>query len=172
VSRSRGDQLLAPILLDWLVCLFRGYLKSCRDCKVKVSCPFSLPSTTPWRRMGEWRYSSTYSLTAALDGVWLASRHGRSNQRKRAPGTHLIGGWVGPMHNGIKYMIWNETVANYYKKLLLHVLGESWGTRNASPTPGFESGTLRFLYNVKFKIYYTRIKTCFFSLFFFEAKVM
>jgi len=25
-------------------------------------------SITPWRRMGEWRYSSTHSFTSALDG--------------------------------------------------------------------------------------------------------
>jgi hypothetical protein len=31
--------------------------------------------------LGEWRYSSTHSLTPP---------------RKRAPGTHWIGGWVGP----------------------------------------------------------------------------
>jgi hypothetical protein len=39
--------------------------------------------------LGEWRYSSTYSLTSSLDGgKWSASRP--------APGTHWTGGWVGP----------------------------------------------------------------------------
>jgi hypothetical protein len=40
----------------------------------------------------ECRYSSTLSLTSALDGGrWLTSRPGR----KRRPGTHSAGGWVG-----------------------------------------------------------------------------
>jgi hypothetical protein len=43
------------------------------------------------------RYSSTHSLTSALDGgEWSASRHNRFTPRERAPGTHWIGGWVGP----------------------------------------------------------------------------
>jgi hypothetical protein len=47
--------------------------------------------------MGEWRYSSTHSLTSALDGgEWSASRPARFTPRERAPGTHWIGGWVGP----------------------------------------------------------------------------
>jgi hypothetical protein len=45
----------------------------------------------------EWRYSSTHSLTSALDGgEWSASRPGRFTPRERVPGTHWIGGWVGP----------------------------------------------------------------------------
>jgi hypothetical protein len=47
--------------------------------------------------LGEWRYSSTHSLTSALDGgEWSASRPGRFTPRERAPRTHWIGGWVGP----------------------------------------------------------------------------
>jgi hypothetical protein len=46
---------------------------------------------------GEWMYSSTHSLTSALNGgEWSASLRGRFNPRKKAPGTHHIGGWVGP----------------------------------------------------------------------------
>jgi hypothetical protein len=46
--------------------------------------------------LGEWRYSSTHSLTSTLDGVeWSDSRPGRFTSRERAPGTHWIGGWVG-----------------------------------------------------------------------------
>jgi hypothetical protein len=46
--------------------------------------------------MGEWRYSSTHSLTSALDGgEWSASRPGRFTHKERTPGTHWIGGWVG-----------------------------------------------------------------------------
>jgi hypothetical protein len=47
--------------------------------------------------LGEWRYRSTHSLTPTLDGgEWSASRPGRFTPRERAPGTHWIGGWVGP----------------------------------------------------------------------------
>jgi hypothetical protein len=36
-------------------------------------------------------------LTPALDGdEWSASRTGRFTPGERAPGTHWIGGWVGP----------------------------------------------------------------------------
>jgi hypothetical protein len=46
--------------------------------------------------LGEWRYSSTHSLTSALDeGEWSSSRPGRFTPRERAPFTHWIGGWVG-----------------------------------------------------------------------------
>jgi hypothetical protein len=48
-------------------------------------------------RVGEWRYSSTHSLTSALDeGEWSTSRPGRFTPGERVPGTHWIGGWVGP----------------------------------------------------------------------------
>jgi hypothetical protein len=47
--------------------------------------------------MEEWRCSSTHSLTSALDGgEWSALRLSRFTPRERAPGTHWIGGWVGP----------------------------------------------------------------------------
>jgi len=42
-------------------------------------------------------YSSTHSLTSALDGRELsASRPCRFTPRERSPGTHWIEGWVGP----------------------------------------------------------------------------
>jgi hypothetical protein len=42
-------------------------------------------------------YSSTHSLTSALDGgEWSASRTDRFNPTERALDTHWIGGWVGP----------------------------------------------------------------------------
>jgi hypothetical protein len=38
-----------------------------------------------------------HSLTSAPDGgEWSASRPGRFTSSERAPGTHWIGGWVGP----------------------------------------------------------------------------
>jgi hypothetical protein len=47
--------------------------------------------------LGEWMYSSTHSLTSALDGdEWSASRPGRLTPKERAPGTYWMGGWVGP----------------------------------------------------------------------------
>jgi hypothetical protein len=47
-------------------------------------------------RVGEWRYSSTHSLTSALDGgEWSASHPGRFTPRERALGTHSIVGCVG-----------------------------------------------------------------------------
>jgi hypothetical protein len=49
------------------------------------------------RVLGEWRYSSTHSLTSVLDGgEWSASRLVHFTPRKRTPGTHWIGDWVGP----------------------------------------------------------------------------
>jgi hypothetical protein len=47
--------------------------------------------------LGEWRYSSTYSLTSAVDrDEWSASLSGRVTPRERAPVTHCIGCSVGP----------------------------------------------------------------------------
>jgi hypothetical protein len=47
--------------------------------------------------LGEWRYSSTHSLTSTLDGgEWSASRSAHFTLRKRASSTHWIGSWVGP----------------------------------------------------------------------------
>jgi len=47
--------------------------------------------------LGEWMYSSTHSLTSAVDvGEWSASRSGRFIPREKAPSIHWIGGWVGP----------------------------------------------------------------------------
>jgi hypothetical protein len=47
--------------------------------------------------LGDFRYSSTHSLTLALDGgEWSASRPPALPPRERTPGTHWIGGWVGP----------------------------------------------------------------------------
>ena len=45
---------------------------------------------------GEQMYSSTLPSTSTLDGdAWSRPRHGRFTPEKR-PGTHYIGGWVGP----------------------------------------------------------------------------
>jgi hypothetical protein len=46
--------------------------------------------------MGEWMYSSTFLTVALFGGEWSASCPGCFIPGERAPGTHLIGGWVGP----------------------------------------------------------------------------
>jgi hypothetical protein len=54
-------------------------------------------NTTPWRRMGEWMYRSTFFLTSALVlGEWLAYRPCRFNPGERVPGTNWIGCWLDP----------------------------------------------------------------------------
>jgi hypothetical protein len=37
-----------------------------------------------------------HAMKALDGGEWSASRPGRFTPRERAPGTHWIGGWVGP----------------------------------------------------------------------------
>jgi hypothetical protein len=64
--------------------------------KVKVQLSLCLNKHQAMKTYWE-RYSSTHSLTSALDaGEWSASRPGRFTAGERAPGTHWIGGWVGP----------------------------------------------------------------------------
>jgi hypothetical protein len=64
--------------------------------KVKLSLCFKWASRHEGV-LGECRYSSTHSLIPALDGgEWSASHPGHFIPRERAPGTHWIGGWVGP----------------------------------------------------------------------------
>jgi hypothetical protein len=67
---------------------------------MKVEVKLSLCFNWAPRRGGvlrERRYISTHSLSSALDeGDWSASRPGRLIPKERAPGTHWIGGWVGP----------------------------------------------------------------------------
>jgi hypothetical protein len=72
LKREKGKGKFAPMLLFWVI-------------------------TAPWRRVGEWKYSSTHSLTSTLDGGERSvSRPGRFTPRERAPGTHWIGSWLGP----------------------------------------------------------------------------
>jgi hypothetical protein len=44
---------------------------------------------------GEWKYSSTLSLTSALDGVGGQLHAPASLPPGKRPGTHFVGGWVG-----------------------------------------------------------------------------
>jgi hypothetical protein len=41
-------------------------------------------------------YRSTFLTSTLAGGQWSASRPGRFTPKERAPGTHLIGGWVDP----------------------------------------------------------------------------
>jgi hypothetical protein len=68
------------------------YISKVVKCKSKV---VPLLNYAPLHEgvLGECRYSSTHSLTSALDGGgWSASRPGHLTPRERAPGTHPIGG--------------------------------------------------------------------------------
>jgi hypothetical protein len=64
--------------------------------KVKLSLCFSNRAPRYEGVFAEWRYSSMYSLTSALDGgERSASRPSHFTPRETAPGTHWVGGWVG-----------------------------------------------------------------------------
>jgi hypothetical protein len=86
-----------PLCLDW-----RSSRVSSVPPGIKVKVKVMLFLCFNWAPrhegvFGEWKYSSTHSLTSALDGSeWSASRPGRFTPRETAPGTHWIGGWVGP----------------------------------------------------------------------------
>jgi hypothetical protein len=41
-------------------------------------------------------YTDAFLTSALVQGEWSASRPGRFTPGERAPGTHWIGGWVGP----------------------------------------------------------------------------
>jgi len=64
------------------------------ECNVKAKCKVH-PRTGYEDPKGEYRYTSTLSLTSALDGVG-GQRHPRPLYPWERPGTHCIGGWVGP----------------------------------------------------------------------------
>jgi hypothetical protein len=71
--------------------------------------------------LGEWRYSSTHSLTWALDeGEWSASCPGHFTPRERAAGNHWIGGWVGPR------AVWDMVVK-------IKILGPCWESNPRTP---------------------------------------
>jgi hypothetical protein len=65
----------------------------------KVKVKLSLCLTKHHAMKAYWRKGCIVHtfLTSALDGgEWSTSRPGRFTPRERAPGTHWIGGWVGP----------------------------------------------------------------------------
>jgi hypothetical protein len=90
------------------MCTRHGHMVHVRRDTVTVSYRGKVPVLNYAPRhedvLGECRYSSTHSLTSALDvGEWSASRHGRLTPRERTTGTHWIGGWVG--HRAVLYTL-------------------------------------------------------------------
>ena len=51
---------------------------------------------------GEQMYSSTLPSTSALDAGWVVSTTPRLLYPRERPGTHCIGGWVGPPGVGLE----------------------------------------------------------------------
>jgi hypothetical protein len=93
----RSDFSVGRVYSFWMLCIHRNpSVRSFRKCEIYML--FFLNWAPRYEGvLGEWRYSSTHSLTLALDGgEWSASRPGRSTSRKRAPGFHWIRGWVCP----------------------------------------------------------------------------
>jgi len=62
--------------------------------KVKVKAKFTLELATMAQRGNS--YGSTLSLTSALDGVDGQRHSPAALLPGKSPGTHRIGGWVGP----------------------------------------------------------------------------
>jgi hypothetical protein len=76
---------------------FVQYICICVRVQVKVKLSLCLTNHHATKAYWERRYSSTHSLTSALDGgEWSASLPGSFTPTERAPGTHLIGVWVSP----------------------------------------------------------------------------
>jgi hypothetical protein len=70
-------------------------IKHSSNLTVKVKVKFTLEQATKAQR-GEYRYSSTLSLTSKLDGVGGQSQAPSTLPPRKRPGIHCIGGWVGP----------------------------------------------------------------------------
>jgi hypothetical protein len=85
------DDRQSTVLLPSHICSI-GVNRS-RYCSLKKQSCY-----TPWRHLGERRYSSYSFSTSALDGgEWSASRPSCAfTPRERTPGTHWTGGWVSP----------------------------------------------------------------------------
>jgi hypothetical protein len=65
--------------------------------KAKVKLSWGLIKHNAMKTYWGWRYSFIHSLTSALDGgEWSVSCTSHFTPRERDPGTHWIGGWVGP----------------------------------------------------------------------------
>jgi hypothetical protein len=95
-TRTLDHPASSPMLYHWAILAPTKEVEA--EVKVKVKVKLSLCfNWTPRHEgvLGEWKYSSTHSLTSALGRCgWSASRHGRFTPEERAPGTHWIGGWV------------------------------------------------------------------------------
>jgi len=91
-KRHRGsDRETAPEANEATV---QGWIRSPFMVKVKVKVCWGPHHEDV---LGNWKYSSTHSLTSVQDGSeWSASLPGRFTPRERDPDTHWIGGWMGP----------------------------------------------------------------------------
>jgi hypothetical protein len=88
-----GGEILWNIIEETAACILVDVIQNC----VLVRAFFLNVALRHECVLGEWRYSSTHSLTSALDvGEWSVSRPGRFPPKEKVPGTHWIGGWVGP----------------------------------------------------------------------------
>ena len=63
--------------------------------KLKVKVRFT-PEQATNAQGGGWRYNSILSLTSALDGVGGQRQALATLPPAKRPGTHCIGGWLGP----------------------------------------------------------------------------
>jgi hypothetical protein len=93
---SAGTRSRLPATLEFAVGKTISSLPQ-REKYFVVSCPCDFKWAPRHEGvLGEWMYSSTHSLTSALDGGgWSASRPGRFTPRERDTDSHWIGGWVG-----------------------------------------------------------------------------
>jgi hypothetical protein len=119
VSRPQNlrEEGLSPVQWATTECL---RIHSKGKVKVKLSLRFF-----NWARhedvLGEWRYSTTHSLTSALNrGGWSASRPGLFTPGERAPRTHWIGSFklvsmlrmCGAIPPIPQYVLWRGTWLN------------------------------------------------------------
>jgi len=64
--------------------------------QVKVKVKFTLEQATKAQRESKCTYSSSLSLTSALDEVGCRPHASAALPVGKRPGTHCTGGWVGP----------------------------------------------------------------------------
>jgi hypothetical protein len=99
--RTRGAILPLPQHFSMAWCLVKhmdNFTLQYANRQTRFQCPCALTEhhamKTYW---GSGGIAPLNFLTSALDGgEWSASRPGRFAPREKAPGTHWIGGWVGP----------------------------------------------------------------------------
>jgi hypothetical protein len=91
--------LFAQIFLEINCTEIMAFLIAYIKAMLKVKFPLCFFNRIPRHEgvLGEWMLSSTHSLTSILDGgEWSASHFGLFTPQGKIPGTHWIGGRVGP----------------------------------------------------------------------------